>query len=227
VRYIGWVVPEAVFVDYDIIRSAPGLLNRSGVADVLCYHTARHDWRLAEEVGQAEAKWPYDAEWEARAVGVLNSVLDAMDEIRSCTENGIRTLIEALRWGGAAFANAGWNPRPIEGAEHFFFYSLEHLTRKHFIHGQPVGLGILLVSALQENDPDRMRDALDAIELPYQPQDMGVSWDEVGAALVGMPDAVERGGLWYTVASHRAVDAAFIERAQRWLTTPGRRWADA
>ena len=28
---IGWAVPEAVYVDFDVIRAAPPLLNRSGV----------------------------------------------------------------------------------------------------------------------------------------------------------------------------------------------------
>lgn len=30
VRYLGWAVPEAVYVDFDVIQRAPALLNRSG-----------------------------------------------------------------------------------------------------------------------------------------------------------------------------------------------------
>ena len=41
----------------------------------------------------------------------------------------------------------GWNPRHIEGVEHFFFYNLERRTGRHFIHGQPVGLGIVARSS--------------------------------------------------------------------------------
>ena len=37
---LGWAIPEAVYVDVDVIRSAPPPLNRSGVGDVLCHHTA-------------------------------------------------------------------------------------------------------------------------------------------------------------------------------------------
>jgi glycerol-1-phosphate dehydrogenase [NAD(P)+] len=33
---IGFAVPEAVYVDFDVIRGAPPLLNRSGACDVLC-----------------------------------------------------------------------------------------------------------------------------------------------------------------------------------------------
>jgi glycerol-1-phosphate dehydrogenase [NAD(P)+] len=44
VRYVGWAVPEAVYVDFDVIRRAPDALNRSGVGDIFCYHTAHWDW---------------------------------------------------------------------------------------------------------------------------------------------------------------------------------------
>src|ERR1022692_4554343 len=37
VRYVGWALPEAVFLDWDIIRSAPPLFNRCGAGDILCY----------------------------------------------------------------------------------------------------------------------------------------------------------------------------------------------
>jgi hypothetical protein len=36
----------------------------------------------------------------------------------------------------------GWNPRPVEGFDHIFFYALEHRTGLHFIHGYPVLLGV-------------------------------------------------------------------------------------
>ena len=70
VRYMGWAVPEAVYVDFDVIASAPQLLNRSGVGDILCYHTAHADWRLAHDLGREEPQWPYDeASWPRRAPG--------------------------------------------------------------------------------------------------------------------------------------------------------------
>ncbi|MEI7745451.1 MAG: hypothetical protein WCK58_17075 [Chloroflexota bacterium] len=71
-------------------------------------------------------------------------MLDATDDIREVNDRGVHTLVSALRWGGAAFNNTGWNPRPIEGSGHTFFYSLEHLIHRPFLHGQIVGLGLLL-----------------------------------------------------------------------------------
>lgn len=47
VRYVGYVEPVAVYVDYDIIQNGPKDLNRSGVCDVLCYNNSMFDWKYA------------------------------------------------------------------------------------------------------------------------------------------------------------------------------------
>src|SRR5689334_4795827 len=101
VRYLGYAVPEAVYVDLDVIKSAPPALNRSGVGDVLCYHTAHYDWKLAHDLGRTEPQWPYDERLVAAARQRLDAVLGALDDIRDVTEHGIRTLMLAHRWGGA------------------------------------------------------------------------------------------------------------------------------
>ena len=144
VRYLGWAVPEAVYVDLDVIASAPPALNRSGVGDILCYHTAhsRLAARPTTSAGRSRAgrttsgSWPPPGSGSTRCSG-------ALDDIRDVTEEGIRTLMLAHRWGGATFHDSGWNPRHIEGVDHFLFYNLERITGRHFIHGQPVGLGHL------------------------------------------------------------------------------------
>lgn len=138
-------------MDYDVIQGAPPLLNRAGICDVLCYHTARADWELAHARGKTEPQWPFSQSMINEADAVMQTVLENLDEIHDVTELGIRTLMDALRWGGAAYHNAGWYARHIEGVEHFIFYALEYLTGKKFIHGQPVCLGIYIGSLLQEN----------------------------------------------------------------------------
>lgn len=211
VRYLGWAVPEAVYVDIDVIQSAPPAINRAGVGDILCYHTAHHDWRLADSLGRAEARWPYDRALVAAARERLESVMANLGEIHDVTEDGIRVLMLAHRWGGATFHNAGWNPRHIEGVEHFLFYNLERLTRRHFIHGQPVGLGIVAGSMLQENEPDRMVEALARAGVDIRPEAMGVTWQDVATALLTLPAFVREAGLWFTVADVRAPDDAFVD----------------
>jgi len=217
IRYVAYAVPEAVYVDFDVVRSAPAELNRSGVGDILCYWTGHWDWKMAAETGQVEARWPYDERLVAEARVALDRVIEAADEIHDVSDTGIRALAESLRWGGSAFHNAGWNPRHIEGAEHFVFYNLEYLTGRHFLHGQPVTLGVLLMSDLQGNDPEVIKTVADRIGVKYRPSEMGVTWDELAEALRTLEVSVERAGLWYTVASERPVTDDWIGRMRDWI----------
>lgn len=211
VQYVGWAVPEAVYVDIDVIQRAPAALNRSGVGDVLCYHTAHRDWQIARDSGRVEQRWPYDADLVSAARARLDSMLSALDEIRDVTEQGIRTLVDALRWGGATFHDSGWNPRHIEGVEHFFFYNLERLTGRHFIHGQPVGLGTYLGATLQNNGAEFVLDALHRAGVDIRPEAMGVTWNDVEEAACTLPTYVRDAGLWYTVADARPADPEVLQ----------------
>jgi glycerol-1-phosphate dehydrogenase [NAD(P)+] len=219
-KYVGFHVPEMVYVDYDVVQSAPEYINRSGVGDIVCYYTAHWDYAFARDRGRCEAKWPYDVEWIGNADAVLQSVLHATSDIREVNDKGVRTLMDALRWGGAAFNNTGWNPRPIEGSEHTFFYSLEHLTRRPYLHGQIVSLGVLLMSHLQGNDPQFIKGKLDEMGVAYQPEDMSITWEDVRAGLTHMRDYwKESGNLWYTIATETEITDSWLDEVQSWITS--------
>ena len=110
-------------------------------------------------------------------------LVENLDDIRAGSEAGIRALITAHRWGGTTFHDSGWNPRHIEGVDHFVFYNLERITGRHFIHGQPVGLGIVAGSVLQDNEPEAMAAAIARAGVDIRPEAMGVTWDDVEEAL--------------------------------------------
>jgi glycerol-1-phosphate dehydrogenase [NAD(P)+] len=226
VRYVGWAVPEAVYVDLDVVQAAPPALNRSGVGDVLCYHTAHHDWQLAHDLGNEEARWPYDARLVEAARKRLATVLGALDEIRDVTEEGVRTLALAHRWGGSTFHDSGWNPRHIEGVDHFLFYNLERITGRHFIHGQPVGLGIYIGSLWQENGAADMLAALHRAGVDIRPDAMGVTWDDVAEAVRTLPAYVRDAGLWFTVVDAVAVDGSLVERARTGIEATYGPWSE-
>lgn len=210
VRYMGWAVPEAVYVDFDVIQGAPPMLNRSGVCEIMCYHTAHYDWKLAHDLGKTEPQWPYDQRLVDEAREQLDNVMAHLDDINAVNEEGIRTLMLANRWGGATFHNAGWNPRHIEGIDHFFFYTLEYLTGKHFIHGQPVCLGIYIGSALQDNHADDMLAAIHRAGVDIRPEAMGVTWDDAAEAMRKLAWYVRYAGLWFSVADVKPVTEEFI-----------------
>ncbi|MFN0066631.1 MAG: iron-containing alcohol dehydrogenase [Limisphaerales bacterium] len=210
VKYLGWAVPEAVYVDFDVIQDAPPALNRSGLCEVLCFHTAHADWRLARDRGRCEAKWPYDQALVDEARAVLDGVLARLDDLAAVNEAGIRALMTAMRWGGAAFHNAGWNPRPIEGVEHFVFYALEYFTGKKFIHGQPVCLGIVVGSRLHGDRADEMLDIIHRAGVDIRPAAMGLTWAEVEHALVNLGRFVRQAGLWYGIAHEAEITPHWV-----------------
>ena len=56
VNYVGWAIPECVFIDYEIIQSAPKIYNYSGIGDVLCFYTGVLDWKYASNQNKCEPK---------------------------------------------------------------------------------------------------------------------------------------------------------------------------
>ena len=60
VVYRGWAVPQAIYMDYDVLAACPPALNWSGIGDILCFHTGVLDWRYAEREGKIEEKWRFD-----------------------------------------------------------------------------------------------------------------------------------------------------------------------
>jgi glycerol dehydrogenase-like iron-containing ADH family enzyme len=219
VRYVGYVVPQAVYVDFDVIQAAPAQLNRSGVCEIFCYHTAHADWRLSEQRGQTEPKWRYDQRLVDAAQAVLQRVMSKLDDIRDVTEEGIRTLMTANRWGGATFHNAGWNPRHIEGIDHFLFYALEYYTGQKFIHGQPVCLGIVVGSMLHDDRADEMLRAIHRVGVDIRPEAMGLTWDDVAHALRHLRQFVTEAGLWYSIAHEAVITDEFIADLQGRITS--------
>ena len=192
--------------------------------DILCYHTAHLDWALSRDLGREERAWPYDERLVAEARARLDAVLGALDEIRAVSDAGIRTLMEAHRWGGNAFHAAGWNPRHIEGMEHFLFYNLERRTGRHFIHGQPVGLGIVLGSVLHGVGADEMMTALVQAGVDVRPESMGVTWADAEAAMRTLGTFARDAGLWHTIADERPVDDAVVTEVRDRIEAAYRSW---
>lgn len=221
VRYVGWAVPECVFIDYDIVRAAPPVFNHCGIGDILCFYTAVLDWQLAAARGQCEKQWRYDDSLAAQSLEHAEAVINHRDDIRNMTDAGIRTLVNGHRWGGGCYHAAGWNPRPVEGTEHFIFYALEKETGAPFLHGQPVCLGI--VAALMMHNHPRTREIYAAIRdigVDIRPEAMHIGWDNVRAALTGLRDFVTTNNFWWGIANEKTIDKKFIADLRALTETP-------
>lgn len=209
VIYRGYAVPQCVFIDYDVLRKAPRHLNWSGIGDILCFHTGVLDWQYARDNGKVEAKWPYDEALAKQSLSKVNAILNNIDGIRNMTDAGIDALVDGLKWG-TSFHGSGWCPRHIEGTDHFLFYTLEKQTGKKFLHGQPVGLGIVVGSMLHEKGADQMVDAISSIGLDVRPEAMGLSWTQAEEGLTGMRSYINSLPLWHSLAHDATITPGFI-----------------
>jgi len=214
--YRGYAVPQCVFIDYDVLRAAPRHLNWSGIGDILCFHTGVLDWRYARDQGRLEPKWPWDPDLAAQSLSKVKGIVDNIDAIRAMTDQGIDALVDGLKWG-TSFQGSGWCPRHIEGTDHFLFYTLEAQTGRKFLHGQPVGLGIVVGAMLHEDGADQMLDTIAGIGLDVRPPAMGLSWDQAIDGLTGMRAYIRSQTLWHSLAHDAAITPGFVADLRRRL----------
>lgn len=215
VKYIGWAVPETVYIDIGVIEHAPRHLNTAGLGDVFCFFTGVMDWRFAHQRGKCEARWPYDESLATISLRKAQAALEAIDEIRELTPEGIQVMVDALKWGGASYHGAGWNPRHIEGVEHYIFYALEAGTGRKFLHGQAVCLGLILGCMMHGQRTDELLSAVHAAGIDVRPEAMEITWDDVSAAMTGLKAFVEQEGLAYGVANEFEVTENFLQEARQ------------
>ncbi|MFP4501200.1 MAG: iron-containing alcohol dehydrogenase family protein [Candidatus Hydrogenedentota bacterium] len=204
VQYIGDRYPEKLLVDYALIQEAPAALNRAGACDIASIHTALHDWKLAhEDTGE-----PYDA----AIAGLARACLDELDrnaeEVYQVTPKGIDTIVDLFR-REVEFCARLDSSRPEEGAEHIVAYNIEHLTRRHFLHGDLVGLGIFVVSRLQQNAPEWAADLIRRCGLRYTVPD--ASREEVRQCIETLKRFKEEAGLFYSVVDTTPITPDFVE----------------
>ena len=181
VRYVGEVFPEHLLVDFDIVRQAPPILNRSGVGDILSIFTALWDWR---EANRKNGEF-YDPHIAEDSLKLLQRLLDAPEDIRDITPEGIR-LLSDLYVGEVRLCEMVGNSRPEEGSEHYIAYCLESLTQRPYIHGQLIGLCVLLAGAYQGQDIAPISGFLKAVDLDCSPEALNVTIDELKQALAHM-----------------------------------------
>ncbi|MDI6871105.1 MAG: iron-containing alcohol dehydrogenase [Bacillota bacterium] len=200
VDYIGGIAPELVVVDYSLIRTAPKCLNVAGAGDVLSMHTASFDWEIAARAGEKAKGRTYEFNPEAvkTARAILAEFIAGAEEIGKVTNEGIKLIVDSyLRINDLCLPLGHF--RPEEGSEHFFAYNAEHVAKHEFLHGAIVGLGIVLMSAVQGNDPKGIRKVLDTIGLDYSPAASQLTREQVITSLATAKEYALSRNLWYSV----------------------------
>jgi glycerol dehydrogenase-like iron-containing ADH family enzyme len=202
VHYSADAIPEMVFVDFDLMREAPAYLLRGGIGDVFTCHTARFDWEYAVARGRTPPDWDDFAASES--LRIVRELYDLAPEIRATSDDGLRGLMELHRLIGKMCDDYG-HARFEEGSEHFLAYCFEFVNGHTIMHGEIGSLGVLIMSALQGNRPEFAREIAQRAGVRHDPAELGITWDEIDAALRELPAFVARESLWYSVANDLVV----------------------
>jgi glycerol-1-phosphate dehydrogenase [NAD(P)+] len=198
----GVVLPMAVVVDLDYVRTSPARMVLAGIGDVVSNLTAIEDWRLASR----ERGEPVDGLAVTFARTAAEALLHRTDGMES--DNFLTVLAEALVLSGMAMAAAG-SSRPSSGADHEIMHAIDALFPGTANHGELAGVGALFSAFLRDNQ--RLAEQIDTClrchDLPRLPADLGLSDEQFAEAVAYAPQTrPDR----YTILEHLALDSAAI-----------------
>ncbi len=158
--------PDALVVDLDVIASAPIELNRSGVGDLASMFTAPADWLLASTVGFGV---PYDSELVSLVRPHGDRLLDVAARLEQRQPDDLEFLTRLLSISGFTMGLAGATA-PSSGLEHVISHLLEMRASAEgaapALHGEQVGIGVLVATAVWTRLRDAVGDELPALTVP-------------------------------------------------------------
>jgi len=215
VRYIGKLAPRQVVLDLSIVGSAPKRLNRAGIGDVLSCHTGLWDWKLAADQGEGH---PWRDDLAALGRQLLEALYAAGGHFQKVDDEAIRLLATSYQRIGAACAEAR-HSRFEEGAEHFWAYAYEHLTGTHPVHGEIIAFATVLMSFIQGNDAERVRDFVNTCQVQASVDDLGISRQDFDRTFASLKQYVRQENLDFSVIDVVDWDSRMLDDA--WLFVQG------
>jgi glycerol-1-phosphate dehydrogenase [NAD(P)+] len=198
VRYIGESNPKDIIIDFNLIRKAPDYLNRAGVSDTISITSALGDWLIAKD----EINEKFDQDIFNKAKKIANDLMLARRDIRDVTETGIKALVNGF-YEEVLLCEEWGNARPEEGSEHFLAYCLESITHEHYIHGNLIGMNILVSLYLQDQyaqfSLDQVMQFFKDIKLNFTPENLKISDKDLTVALKKVKSYVIDENLFYSI----------------------------
>ena len=171
--------PIAVVMDSKMIAESPYRFTAAGCGDMICKAVEVRDWRLAHR----ERNDYYGGYAASLSLMSSQHVMERAQIIRDKTQEGIRTLLEALVSCGVAMSIAG-SSRPVSGSSHLFSHSLDLIVEKPALHGEQCGVGSIMMARLHGLNWEAIRESLKTIGAPVNAQELGISRDEIIEALL-------------------------------------------
>lgn len=138
-------LPEAIYIDVDIIVNAPQRLIISGFADFICRSTVQADWLLSHLLlGSEYTELPFLISKRSENA-LINDYLGLIKH----DEYSIMLLMQALLLSGLGMFIVGGSQSASQG-EHMIASTIELLQDDmHFFHGELIGVSMSTMTCLQ------------------------------------------------------------------------------
>jgi len=212
VKYVTTGPAEKVFIDWDIVASAPDHIRGTGITEILSMTTGLLDWRYAAERKKNSTLERYQP-WAAQiAAGIAQQAYKIAEGVGQGRVDALRNLLDLICLEVQLTNQIGHN-RPQEGSEQYFAYAIE--PKASLGAGVPysdlVGPGILIAAALHGQNIKPMRDTL---------QSAGVRLgqlrpDDIVSTLRELPEYVVEHDLPYSIVHEMNLeDEATIKRLE-------------
>ena len=147
-------IAYGIIVDTSVIQSAPERFLYSGIGDMISKITALYDWQFEEDAGVTEVN---DFAMMVAKKAVTSFIHTSFSSIKE--EVFLKELLDSLAMSGIANEIAG-SSAPTSGSEHLISHALDKLTATPNLHGVQVGIATYLMSLVQDNCSDIVRNFL-------------------------------------------------------------------
>jgi glycerol-1-phosphate dehydrogenase [NAD(P)+] len=199
-----WADSDAVLVDYELVLSSPAHLNTAGLGDILCEHSGISEWKLTNGGAQRPRS---DSAALARLLAFHRTVARSFEATLrdgALTAESVRCIMESLRSRDAQRIDLATAPQ----VDHQFLADLETTSSRHWIHGEVVALGAVIVAWLCGGDTQRLVSRLDRCLVRWRPSDIELQQCELRLALTTLSESL--------AASPGTSEYTSVARSVRW-----------
>lgn len=142
-------LPDAIFLDLDVLSHAPLRLIQSGIGDSLCRPTCQADWLLSHYLLDT----PYSSAPFTLLAGCESMLYQNIPAIIARDHDAMRHLAHTLIFSGIGMYLSGGS-YPASQGEHLLAHYVEMRYGKHIpdhYHGEHIAVTTLIMSELQES----------------------------------------------------------------------------
>ncbi|MBK8034093.1 MAG: iron-containing alcohol dehydrogenase [Anaerolineae bacterium] len=162
VSYVETGPAERIYIDWDVIRTAPQHYRGAAIVELLTIVTGLLDWKYAAEHNKNTADMRY-VEWAAKVMaGIAQQAFKIAAGVGRGNVEALRNLLD-LMCLEVQITNQLGHTRPQEGSEQYFAYALEpRMVTRHMTYADMVAPGILISAALHNQDVSSIRSTLES-----------------------------------------------------------------